>query len=138
MQALPLPSKEQGLKQRPAVPDDSDDNPLIEEPRGFASPPCLRHEIDPAYGGDSLEDDSRSYHVYDFRVSLSENRRINGSQGLDNLLVRQPFWCSFAVNFVRTGRWRRLDGRQFQPGSSTCRLQDEQRYCRTTGSCNYL
>jgi len=27
------------------------------EPKGFASPPCLRHEIDPVYGGEFAEAD---------------------------------------------------------------------------------
>ena len=48
------------MKQRPPIPGESDDTPSVEEPKGFASPPCLRHEIDPAYGGDSIEDDSGS------------------------------------------------------------------------------
>ncbi|MDX2419330.1 MAG: hypothetical protein QNK19_17865 [Xanthomonadales bacterium] len=48
------------MKQRPAIPNDSDDPPSVEEPKGFASPPCLRHEIDPAYGGDLIEDNAAS------------------------------------------------------------------------------
>lgn len=48
------------MKQRPPITGESDDTPSFEEPKGFASPPCLRHEIDPAYGGDSIEDDSGS------------------------------------------------------------------------------
>lgn len=45
------------VKQRPPKPIDCDDVASLEEPRGFASPPCLRHEIDPAYGGDLAEAD---------------------------------------------------------------------------------
>jgi hypothetical protein len=40
-------------------PNDSDNATSIEEPKGFASPPCQRHEIDPAYGVDL---DERSRH----------------------------------------------------------------------------
>jgi hypothetical protein len=36
-------------------PIDADNATSVEEPKGFASPPCQRHEIDPAYGGDLTE-----------------------------------------------------------------------------------
>jgi len=33
-------------------PIDDDNATLDEEPKGYSSPPCQRHEIDPAYGGE--------------------------------------------------------------------------------------
>jgi hypothetical protein len=36
-------------------PNEGDNATSVEEPKGFASPPCQRHEIDPAYGGDLSE-----------------------------------------------------------------------------------
>jgi hypothetical protein len=41
-------------------PNEGDNATSVEQPKGFASPPCQRHEIDPAYGGDLSEAESPS------------------------------------------------------------------------------
>jgi len=38
--------------------NDGDNAISIDEPKGFASPPCQRHEIDPSYGGDLTESET--------------------------------------------------------------------------------
>ena len=72
--------------------NDGDNATSVEEPKGFASPPCQRHEIDPAYGSDFDEDifsllSQGEYHNKD--MDIREDLFYGMLKMLKNILIQK-------------------------------------------------